>query len=322
MSSRGEKLSSDAKTERLLNLTLALLASSRYLKKSELFRVIPGYEGSSETMERMFERDKDELRNIGIPIEVEQIDPLFEDEHGYRINPDAYQIQLPEMTASEALLISAALQALSLVNASDRIKTMLSVLSQSSQNEQNYLVGKIRNYLPSLPMLLLEDIYRSIHVKKRLQFQYQSEQGGSFTDRIVSPYGIGSKNGHWYLVAFDHSKDGVRTFNIAQMISLTLIDQDVSPAPIDFALEKELEGFQTTLRSITFSIPAQLTSAFKFEGGEVINLGEDRTLMKIDHSHPISFFKVLLSYSNQVAILSPDDIKQEFSAYVRMLRNG
>jgi proteasome accessory factor B len=71
---------SDQKTERLINLTLALLASKRYLSKSEIFNTVAGYSGSAESMERMFERDKDELRNLGIQIEVKALDPLFDDE--------------------------------------------------------------------------------------------------------------------------------------------------------------------------------------------------------------------------------------------------
>jgi proteasome accessory factor B len=65
---------SSQKTERLINLTLALLATKRHLTKSEIFKAVAGYGGSPETMERMFERDKDELRNLGIQIEVKGID--------------------------------------------------------------------------------------------------------------------------------------------------------------------------------------------------------------------------------------------------------
>lgn len=68
---------SSQKTERLINLTLALLATKRHLTKSEIFNQVAGYSGSPETMERMFERDKDELRNLGIQIEVKGIDPLL-----------------------------------------------------------------------------------------------------------------------------------------------------------------------------------------------------------------------------------------------------
>ena len=38
----------------------------------------------------MFERDKDDLRSLGVPIEVGSIDPFFEDEPGYRIRADAF----------------------------------------------------------------------------------------------------------------------------------------------------------------------------------------------------------------------------------------
>jgi len=319
VSSTGQRLSSDAKTERLLNLTLALLASSRYIKKSELLRVIPGYEGSPETMERMFERDKDELRNIGIPIEVEQIDPLFEDEQGYRIDPDAYQIQLPDLTSSEALLISAALQALTLENTSQRTRSMLSLLSQSSEEDHDYLAGRIRSYLPALPTSILENIYQSIALKKKISFDYQAETGGPFNNRTISPYGIGSRNGSWYLAGFDHSRNAVRTFNIAQILSLKQLEDDLSPADSSFSLERELEGSRSTIVEITFSIPQSISAALHFEGCELLNINEDRALMKIDHLHPISFFKILLSYSNDIAIISPGNLRLEFSAYIERL---
>jgi len=65
------------KIERLINLTIALLATKRYLTKSEIFNSVEGYEGTPETKERMFERDKDDLRSLGIEIEVGSFDPLF-----------------------------------------------------------------------------------------------------------------------------------------------------------------------------------------------------------------------------------------------------
>ena len=99
------------KTERLVNLTIALLATKRYITKSEIFRTVDGYEGSAESKERMFERDKDDLRNLGIDIEVGSFDPLFEDEAGYRIKPDSYQFQLGEISGQEISLLSLAAEA-------------------------------------------------------------------------------------------------------------------------------------------------------------------------------------------------------------------
>ena len=78
----------DKKAERLINLTIALLAANRYLKKSEIFKSVEGYSGTADSMDRMFERDKNELRSLGIDISVGDIDPLFDDEPGYRIFKD------------------------------------------------------------------------------------------------------------------------------------------------------------------------------------------------------------------------------------------
>ena len=100
---------SSAKTERLVNLTMALLASPRYLQKSEIFRKVAGYTGSQETKERMFERDKDDLRSMGIEIEVASHDPLFEDEQGYRIKREKFQLQIESFDADELSILATAL---------------------------------------------------------------------------------------------------------------------------------------------------------------------------------------------------------------------
>ena len=99
------------KIERLINLTIALLATKRYLTKSEIFRTVEGYEGSAETKERMFERDKDDLRSLGISIDVGSFDALFSDEAGYRIKTENYQLDLGEITPTEVSLLSLAADA-------------------------------------------------------------------------------------------------------------------------------------------------------------------------------------------------------------------
>ena len=76
-----------AKTERLLNLVICLLYTRRPLTRAQIRTSVAAYAAttSDEAFERMFERDKEELRELGIPLVTEQIDTLFEDEPGYRI---------------------------------------------------------------------------------------------------------------------------------------------------------------------------------------------------------------------------------------------
>ena len=82
------------KTERLLNLVLVLLYTRRPLSKAQIRQLVPQYgqSASTEAFERMFERDKDELRELGIPLVTEDIDPLHEDEPGYRIHQREYAL--------------------------------------------------------------------------------------------------------------------------------------------------------------------------------------------------------------------------------------
>jgi len=96
------------KSERLVNLTIALLATKRYLTKAEIFRTVAGYTGDSEAKDRMFERDKEDLRSLGITIELGTFDPLFEDEAGYRIKAESYQLQLKDLDPLSIALLSQA----------------------------------------------------------------------------------------------------------------------------------------------------------------------------------------------------------------------
>ena len=97
------------KTERILNLTICLLVSGRYLPKSRIREAVEGYHDLSDAaFERTFERDKDELRSLGVPIEVGSFDPLFDDEPGYRISPAEFELPPIELDADEASVVGVA----------------------------------------------------------------------------------------------------------------------------------------------------------------------------------------------------------------------
>ena len=98
-----------AKTERLMNLTMCLLATRRALPKARIRRMVEGYhDQSDEAFDRMFERDKGELRELGIPLVTEELDGLFEDEPGYRIDRRDYALPPIELTADERAVVGLA----------------------------------------------------------------------------------------------------------------------------------------------------------------------------------------------------------------------
>jgi len=198
------------KSERLINLTIALLATKRFITKSEIFKTIDGYEGSSESKERMFERDKDDLRSLGIEIEVGSFDPLFNDEAGYRIKQERYQLDLGEVTALEISLLSLAAQAwqgASLDDAAQRALVKLNSLGIAVDEE---------NIPDSAPFfsdggLDLPIITRAIAEHQILEFTYRNYELSEEV-RSVVPIGLSTRSGFWYFTGVDQSIEEIRTF--------------------------------------------------------------------------------------------------------------
>ena len=95
------------KTERLLSLVVCLLSASRYLTAAQIREAVPGYPDSFDAFKRMFERDKDELRELGIPLET-GTNSSADDELGYRISRQAYDLPDIRLEPDEAAVLGLA----------------------------------------------------------------------------------------------------------------------------------------------------------------------------------------------------------------------
>src|SRR5229473_2772923 len=95
------------KTERLLSLVVCLLSARRYLTASQIRDAVPGYPDSFDAFKRMFERDKDELRELGIPLET-GVSATADEEPGYRIPRQAYVLPEIRLERDEAAVLGLA----------------------------------------------------------------------------------------------------------------------------------------------------------------------------------------------------------------------
>src|SRR5580698_9926511 len=98
---------SKRKTERLLGLVVCLLATRRYLTAGQIRDAVPGYPDGEELFKRKFERDKEDLRDLGVPLETGYNHP-FDDEAGYRIPQQAYELPELRLEADEAAVLGLA----------------------------------------------------------------------------------------------------------------------------------------------------------------------------------------------------------------------
>jgi len=205
------------KSERLVNLTIALLATKRYLTKSEIFRTVEGYDGAPEAMERMFERDKDDLRSLGIAIELGTFDPIFEDEAGYRITPSSYQLNLGELDGTDIALLSLAASAWSgaaLERESTSALIKLASMGIDSDSEAlSLLTPQVSGTDQNFTLITDAIIRRSV-----IEFEYVS---GDLSRQVrkIAPYSLRGQSGSWYLVGLDGEKDSLRTFRLDRIVS-------------------------------------------------------------------------------------------------------
>lgn len=214
------------KNERLVNLTIALLHTSRYLSKAEIFTRVAGYTGSAESMERMFERDKDELRTMGIPISVSQIDPLFDDEIGYRIDPSEYSFDIGPLTPTQVALLAHATEVIEAPLEDLAVK----VRSLGDAPSLPEIEGERAGVAPDLTSFL-----DAIHARAEIAFHYENVDGEDEL-RSLQPFSIICRYGHWYLTGFDLNRKERRTFRIDRIIGTPKIGNPGSfEIPADFS---------------------------------------------------------------------------------------
>ena len=190
-----------AKLERLLNLTAALLNTERLLPASEIAAVVAGYASGKEAFRRTFERDKSELRQMGIPITTGTVpgsDPPVE---GYRIHSRNYYLEDPDLAADERAALHLAARTVRLEGTS--VETAFWALGgrpPEGDPAQELAVIPFNEHLGVL--------YRAISERSVISFRYRGEP------RSVEPVRLYFARGNWYLGGRDRDRDAWRNFRL------------------------------------------------------------------------------------------------------------
>jgi proteasome accessory factor B len=213
------------RTERLLNLVICLLATRRYLTKAQIRRAVPQYADcpTTEAFERMFERDKDELRDMGIPLQTGSHDPAFDDEVGYRIDRSTYA--LPELTfePDEMAVLGLAAKAWQQASLSRAAGTALLKLRAAGVDpDESAIVGvdpRVKAAEPAFAAL-----WAAVRDARPVRFTYRSSHAGRPQQRRVEPWGILSRRGRWYVVGHDRDRAAPRVFRLSRIVGDVRLD--------------------------------------------------------------------------------------------------
>jgi proteasome accessory factor B len=208
---------SSLRTERLLNLVIALLATRRWLTKEQIRHAVPQYAecDSTEAFDRMFERDKEDLRELGVPLETGTDSAWFDDEQGYRIDRNAYALPEVDLTAEELAVLGLASrvwQQASLAGPAARALVKLRALGV--ETDEDSLVGvepRIRAAEPSF-----DPLYAATRDRVPVSFRYRRPDGAT-AERHVQPWAVTSRSGWWYVVGFDRDRGETRAFKLSRI---------------------------------------------------------------------------------------------------------
>lgn len=190
------------RAERLLDLVAALLDARRPLTREEIEREVPGYEGGPEARRRNFERDKELLRAMGIPIRVEPLDPLYPDHgDGYRIHPEEYALPDPGLTTEE-------LAALNLAASLVRVEGGAAV-------EAIWKLGGAPTGEAAVDSVValpgsdhIATLWEAAAERRVASFRYRDEA------RRLEPWRVEFRNGRWYVTGRDLDRGAKRQFRL------------------------------------------------------------------------------------------------------------
>jgi proteasome accessory factor B len=212
---------SAAKTERLLNLVICLLATRRFLTREQIRRAVDDYARceSDGAFERMFERDKDELREMGVPIETGRTSALFDDEPGYRIDREAYALPEVSFEPDELAVLGLASrvwQQASLAGPASRALLKLTADTADADSDDSPLLGiepRVRTSEPAF-----EGLYQAVRDRRPVTFPYRAGRADGVAERHLEPWGIVSWRGRWYVVGHDRDRRATRVFRLSRVV--------------------------------------------------------------------------------------------------------
>lgn len=319
--------------ERVFSLILALVASPQGLTKSELFSSVHGYSdryrpGELDTsLERQFERDKEQVRELGVPIETldSPLEPGNNQLTRYRIAKQ--RLQLPEQlrfTAEEISMLRLAALSWSDGSLSDESRWARMKLISLGANIEVAKIGvapKLGMAEPSAPAL-----QRGIDEIKYVSFDYQLPSRSEPLGRTVAPLRLHLAESRWHLVAFDKDRQDFRVFLLSRISSPV----KVSSTRYDESLVDGVEGVLADLLSVRARLRARISARpgsaaearLALRSRAEISSGQDGAwpVMELGTLDLHEFALELAGFGDEVIVHEPAELRDEVIRVLKGVR--
>lgn len=304
--------------ERLLDLVIALTHAPHRMTKQQIRARVHGYESAAtpEAFERMFERDKDALRDLGIPL-VTETDATHGDDVGYRVDTSGYELPPLDLTPAEVGVLSLAAQLwhdASLRGPASRGLTKLRAVGPSPEPDAAGLTLRVR-----APDASFDALLGAITQRRAVTFTYRAASTGEVRRRRVEPWRIVSRDRGWYVVGRDRDRDAPRAFRLSR------IEGAVRPVGPDGAVVVPDDVDAHTLLATALGAGGTARLALRPERAAALRARAtgpaqvvgDRDIVEVGFEDVEPFAEELAGYADAVVVLDPPGLRE---AVLRRLR--
>lgn len=301
--------------ERLINLVALLLEARRPKTFEEIRAVVPAYQqGDMATAKRMFERDKDTLREVGIPIEVAPTD-VWEAEQGYRIPKELYYLPEISFTPEEVWALFVAAH-----SPGEDGEAELAFRKLSTGADTTLLAAMAeRPVAPGVDASgpHLGAIADVLSRRRAVRFRYRPNQGRVGL-RDVDPYALVFRSGHWYLVGLDRAKGEIRSYRLSRIGGPVKEVGEASRPPEGFDAARHLKagpwglGEPDATARVGFSADVAWWAVPATPGARILKTRRDGWVeTEVPASRTESFLSWVLSFGPDARVYSPRSLRDQ-----------
>jgi proteasome accessory factor B len=302
------------KSERLLNLLITLLVARTYVGKARIREVIEAYRGAGdEAFEKMFERDKEELRSLGIPIEVGYVDRAFEDEPGYRIERSAFELPEIDLDAEEAAVIGLAARVWQHAGLAAATSDALVKLKAAGVTVDREALDVVQPQIVA-DEPAFEAFWDATLTRTAVTFDYRTAASAEAATRHLQPWGVVSYRGRWYVVGHDTDRNDTRLFRLSRVQGAVRLDKQrgtyTVPEDTDIRSLTTMLAPRAADRSATVLVRADAGHGLRRTARPVEGQpaeGWDR--LQVEFAEPDRLAEELLGYGSDVVVLEPPEVR-------------
>jgi proteasome accessory factor B len=207
---------STARAERLVNLVLALLSTRQYLTADRIRGIVPGYAdaASDDAFSRMFERDKTELRELGIPLEIGR-NSVFDANDGYRIARRDYELGEIELAPDEAAAVGLAVRLWDSPELTGQAQGALVKLRAAGVELDHTAPPVVESRVRTEPAF--SPLLAAVQNRQAVRFGYRRSGSAERLTRTLEPWGVVSWRARWYVVGHDRDRGAPRCFRLSRI---------------------------------------------------------------------------------------------------------